>query len=460
MPKLSRLVSNIVYGGDHELIFHPAKKNVDKFIVQAILATAFAGMSGGAILTGYFLWMGAPKELISYLPILGNVCGVFLVICAPWVNRREHRRRLMICVALASKTFLFGIVFVPFVCPPSVSAYVSFFMLILGNMLSAVCNMIFNTWFVEIVPQNIRGRCFSARQIFCVVTTMIVPVAAGSVLDSVAGQYVGFFSVFMAAIVTGALELYVFSRIDDVTIKTDRKKTGILTVIKVPLANKKFMGYTVLMFFHHLIMFIGASFNQIFMIDCLDLSYTYISTVPIISSALQILLLYKFWGRVSDRISSQFAMTLSMFILVIEVTLWSVLKTDTAAIIFPFLYVFSAIGNSGFSVGSFNRRYDVIPAESRVIYDSFFSCALGISLLVSPMLGIFVRGHFERLGFSETMQNGHIRMAYLVTAGLLLLLGIINVIIIRKTDRSNKLFQKESYAEMGRIFKTGFIRTR
>jgi len=53
--------------------------------------------------------------------------------------------------------------------------------------------------------------------------------------------------------------------------------------------------------------------------------------------------------------------------------------------------LFAGIANSGFNVSVFNRRYELIPEEFRIIQDNFFRAAMGITLILGLITGGIIK---------------------------------------------------------------------
>jgi MFS family permease len=160
---------------------------------------------------------------------------------------------------------------------------------------------------------------------------------------------------------------------------------------------------------------------------------------------LQILVFYRFWGKVNDRISPNFTMLLSMCLYVPEMLLWAFMTDKSVRFILPVCYVISSINASGFAIGNFNRRYELTPDEGWVLYDSFANALIALMFLVSPFLATLLRKVAQGLGAGEALENGHIRVVYLISALLLLLLQAFCYLSLKRKSPEDPALKKESY---------------
>ena len=94
----------------------------------------------------------------------------------------------------------------------------------------------------------------------------------------------------------------------------------------------------------------------------------------------------RFWGRVERKKGSNYVFKVTPLFLIGEFLIYSFLKNDTYFLLF-FSSIIAGIGNSGFNVVVFSYRYEIIPENSRTIYEGWFGAVLGLCMLVAPVLG-------------------------------------------------------------------------
>lgn len=445
MSNLLKKINKVSYNNDSELLYHNQKKNMDTFIIQAALGSAYSIMTTGVFLSGYLIYLGASDELVSYVTVIASVCGIFMMFFANWIQSKEHRRGILLLINSLCKIFTISCVFVPLIFPKEYRTALAFFLVLIGFLFSSINGIIFNTWFIEIVPPSIRGRFFGIRHMFTLIVTIIVPLLASLFLDYTKRSYLGFVAIFVVAGIIGVVELYYFSKIDDVTIKPPTTKNNFINTLKVPLRNKKFMDFTLKACLFHLLFFTAATFHQVYLIKYLNLSYTFINLISTISPLLQVFLFLKIWGLITDKLSSNFVYTLSSVFFVVDMFLWFFVKTSTMYFILPLIYINGAFEWSGFNISIFNRRYEFFPAEDRVICDAFYSFALGITLFISPLLGKYIRDILLNISFVSKFEFGDARFLFLLSSISLLIFSIWNINCIKKTDKDDYLFKKSSY---------------
>jgi len=448
-----RLLNRIVYNNDPDLILSPAKKNMDRYVIQAMLGTAFGVFSAGVFLTGYLLHLGAPVLLTTYVPILPNICGVFLIFLSTIVERRETRKKLLLTVNATCKVFLISAIFVPLLVDDPFRVPLVFGLTVIGQAVGCLNTIIFNSLFNELIPVQVKGRYFAVRQIFCVMVSAILPIAAGYLVDHMNDKYMAFFILFMGAALVGGIELLVFGRLDDAHIPPPKEKVSALKVFTLPLKNRAFIMYTLISCLFHFFLFISSSFSQVYLLSHLEMNFTFINFQAFIMFGLQMLFFYKFWGIVTDRIGSRFTLVICMAMYALDMLAWVFIDKSTIWVVYTILQLIAAVEGAGFTVAIYTRRYEIIPKEGRSLYDSFYLICLGITLFISPAAGSFLRNLFGKIEFLNGIEFGAYRAVYFLSTITILILQLAHMKYVTKNEEDKKLFGRETFKQVWRIFK-------
>ncbi len=443
----------IIYNRDYELISSPAKKDMDNFIIQQIFGTLFTLLSAGIFLTGYLLYLGASDNITSFVPQIGNVCGIFLIFFTKFVSRKDKMKYFIITLNLIAKTMIFSIILIPLFLPPKQALIIVYFLIVAGYSVNSITVLAFNTWFVQTIPIKIRGRYFATRQVLSVMISLVVPILAGKTLDLFQNQYYGFLILYIGAIISAFFETYYFSKISNPTIPRQGNSFSIKDIIKTPLKNKKFLSFTVRMCIVQILVNMATSFSNIFMIKYIGLSYTYINILLIAYYFLQGFIFYKFWGILTDRFGANFTLLMSIWFFVADVFFWVFVSSSWVYIFLPLCYLSGAINFSGYTVGVFNRRYELIPEESKVMYESFFTTCMGIAYVVAPIVGGFLRDFFADVSFVNQFEFGNFRVVYLLSAIGLVIIQVINYLNVKNNEPECNCLKKSSYKDSFRILR-------
>lgn len=415
--KFRRLLVQWTYHNDMELINSPHRKSMDFFILQVIFGTAFGILTGGTYMSGFAIYMGASDELVSYIPIIGSISGIFLIFAGTFLERFSNRRKLVIAFNFIIKPMLVSTIFIPLIIPKTMRVASLFVILLAAYTLNSLMGMAINSWFVKVIPIDIRGRYFAMRQILAVLVSALLPLLAGYILDISYDQYTGFAILFGMAFIFMFCENYAFWNIEDTNVENYGKgNVKIYDIFRIPLKDRYFMGYTIKLVIFHLALYLSASYVQVYMIRYLKLPYTFISSMVVMDAVIQIFV-YTKWGRLGDRKGHRYVMELSMWFFVLYMAAWAITSQSNMYFSIPLAYLFSAIANSGFALGSFNSRYDIMPEKGRNLYDAFYTAVIGLTLLMAPWLGGQFKGVLARSSsLANSLQFGEFRIIFAISA--------------------------------------------
>ncbi|NSW90396.1 MAG: MFS transporter [Firmicutes bacterium] len=420
---LKRIIDRLVYHDDADLINSLSRKSQDFFILQAIVGSIFMVLTGGVVLSGFAVYLGASDETVGYIPLISSISGIFLVFSGLFLERFKNIKKLVICLNSIAKPLLVSIILVPLLIPEKLKVLVLFIILIIGYSINMLMSLAINSWFVNVIPLNIRGRYFAIRQVFAVIISALVPLISGIILDITGKSYKGFAILYATALVFIIAENIAFWNIEDSYIEnSDREKFNIADVFRMPLKNKEFMGFTYKMIFFYMVLYISASFSQVYMIRYLRLSYTFISTMSTINALIQIFIL-PWWGKICDQRGNEFALRISIWFFAGDIAMWALVSRSSMFVFIPMAYIFGAFSNSGFAVANFNRKYSVIPEKCRTFYDGFYTTAIGLTLLIAPFIGGRIKSFLAGASFVQgNIDFGEFRILYALSV-----LGIVSL---------------------------------
>lgn len=446
MKKLFNLITRLFYHGDYELIGSPAKKSMDSFAVQAIFGTACMIFISGTFISGFLIRLDAPDILVNYMALIPSMCGIILFLFSPLAQRIVHPKKVGILINCMAKFFLVTIMYVPYVFPKPIVLPVAVLFIILGYSLNAFNNQIINNWFVQSIPEGIRGRYYSYRQIVAMIISATLPLLAGALVDSFDDKLKAFAITSLVAVVLALIEVSAFARIPDCTLVPITEKLSILDTVRIPLRNRRFVKFLCYMGAFYFVLYLSGGMKQTYMLKYMNLSYTFVNGMTVLSSVLQAVFFYSLWGRVNDRLGSRFTMTTAVWLYALDAFFWFFAGNTTLAYIFiPMGHIMGAIQGPAFTVGSFNYQYSIYPEQGRPMYSAFYTSFIGLVLIISPTCGEFVKSLIERSAIMEVLPFGGFRLMYLASAVLILTVQLVFITRERKKNPGSVSLDRGSY---------------
>lgn len=400
------------------------------FFVQAGFGTAFTCLTGGTFLSGFAIFMGAGDLLVNYLSVIINICGILVLRFSAFFERFPSRKKLTIVLTALSKLMTLFIVAIPALAEGRARLVLFIPATIVAFTLQAQTTVVLNQWLLEFMDSRKSGRYISLRQTLTVIVTVIFPLVGGFWMDYMEEKkYIGFVFLFVVAGFMGLCEVLILLRTPDGKpyVSADRK-FRLRDAVKIPLKDKKFAAFVCYITLFYLLLYISDSNTANYMLKYLEMPYKTVTALSMIMSLPQILLV-NIWGRISDRWGHDIVLRTSIWFFVGETLFMSMVAPTTWHVFIPAAFFMSAIGNAGFVISVFNRRYQLMPGENRILYDNFFTAAVGVGFILGPMIGEAVQaGVRTSTVLMGSMVFADIRLRYFIAAAGILLLQIISLL--------------------------------
>lgn len=407
------------------------------FNTQVVFGTSFTFLTSGVFLSGLAMYMGASDLLVSYISMISNICGISILLFSSLIERFRSFKKITIGLTVFSKLATLLIVLIPLLIPAGLQIVVFIPMMVIAFTLQAQTTVVLNNWMVTFVDEKKSGRYIAGRQTLVLVVTVILSLAGGRLMDAVSGRYIGFFILFSAALFMAVIEVAVLFRIPDVEQhKPMGKKSSFPDMIRVPMKSRRFLVFVVYIFLFYLMLSIADSFTVVYMMRYLKLSYIATTAMQMLISLPQIFLL-GIWGKISDKRGHQFALTASIWFFIGETLFLALSNSHNLYIFIPAAFLFASVANAGFMVSVFNRRYELMPRDGRILFDNFFSAAVGLAFILGPVIGGAVKHLLESSSWVKgAIQFGNIRLLYVVSTVAII---ILQILVLGFKSRGSKL---------------------
>ena len=401
----------------------PGRSGRTCFFIQAGFGTAFTYLTSGVFLSGLAILMGAGDILVSYLSVIVNICGVLILAFPAFLERFTSRKKLTIALTILSRLATLFIVTIPVLFPAGIRLYVFVPTVVAAFALQAQTTVVLNQWMLGFIEEKKSGRYISLRQTLTLTVTVVLSLAGGRFMDLMEGKYAGFALLFAAAALMGILEVILLAATPDgEPFQSSGRSCRFLDIARLPLKNRCFTGFVAYIFIFYLLLTISDSYTMVFMMKYLALPYQIVTGLYMMISLPQIILL-SFWGRLSDRYGHEFTLKMSIWFFAGETLFLSFASAQNWFIFIPAAFLISSAANAGFVISVFNRRYELMPEDNRIVYDNFYTAAIGLGSILGPLTGGAVKGMINaRTAAAGAAGFTGIRILYLIsTAGILLL---------------------------------------
>ncbi len=182
--------------------------------LDGVFASLFSNVTGGVLLTNFFLDMGANPTQIGILASVPMLCNLIQPIGAYFSERTTSRHFYCLWIYGISRSLWVGLAIAIFWVGRTPNAPALLIALTLGitlasSLLGALGSAPWLSWMAALVPRTLRGRYFSLRSSAANLTNLIsVPLLGLIVTQWQGGSIQGYGVVLVVAIASGILSLW------------------------------------------------------------------------------------------------------------------------------------------------------------------------------------------------------------------------------------------------------------
>ena len=153
-------------------------------IVEGAFARVFMACTTGTVLTGFALWLGASPFDIGLLTALPAFAGLAQLL-APYFTERSGQRKPLIMSTVSGQRLLWlPVALLPFLAlPPAGRVALLLLLVTVSAMLGALGGVPWLSWMGDLVPKDMRGRYFGARNLVLGAVALVMAPLLGVFLD-------------------------------------------------------------------------------------------------------------------------------------------------------------------------------------------------------------------------------------------------------------------------------------
>lgn len=353
---------------------------------EGMVAEIVGATSGGAVLTGWALHLGASPLVVGLLVSAPSIAQVFQLPAA-YLTARLGRRRLAIAAVGASRLVILPLALLPLL---PLGAGERLAMLIAVTMSSAIFGILGNnawvSWMSELVPERLRGRYFGKRTALCTVGGTLAGLATGIALDrGAAGSPSGPVLSVLAGVaaVAGVVAMWLMARQHEPA-ELSRTASRLRTFL-APLVDRGARATLLYLVAWGAASGLGGSFFTLHMLGNLRLGFATLAVHGAGVAAARVLAA-PLWGRAIDRLGVRPALALCSFALAFVPLLW---LSPSPGVVWPLAIdaLLAGVFWSGHGLAAFALPMAVAPRAERPFYLGLWAMAGGLATAAAAMAG-------------------------------------------------------------------------
>ncbi len=340
-------------------------RSLNRLLLNAFFGAAYGPIIGvgGAVFTGYALWMGLAASDIALMTSVALSAGLIFPFSASILGAVRKKKTFLIFGGFTETFFLVSISFVPLLAHGSTGRFILLAGFVLASTLSAnALSPMFSSWVSTIIPEDGRARFMSRESVIGTVTGMAISYIVGRYIDHMGGSnYASFVFPFFFALFVGWGRYWVFLQVPfPQALERDERKVTPLKSLLMPLEHRPFRR---LLLFNLTVVIggsIGDPFYSVYMLQKLKVSYSFIALLTIIGSLVAILT-WLMWGRVSQKLGNKPVLWVSVFCRFVMPLLWLFATPRSYVSILILINVLSAVMGPGFGIAITTIQYELVP---------------------------------------------------------------------------------------------------
>ncbi len=339
----------------------------------------------------YALYYGANNAQVGWVTAVANLLGAAAFFPGARLAERTIRRKRLVLWSGGglARVMLAALAMFPFLVSQPRLAIVA---IIVFNGLRAFFSNLGNpAWtgiVADIVPQSMRGRYFSLRNIAMGVAALLVAPLAGLIIRRGnllgAGEPVGYQLVFALAFVFGMAATASFRRLREPAVVVDESSAHHRGDLRRALrASPAFVGFVVSAFVFNLALQVAAPFLNVYVVRVLGASTSVVGILAAISSTTA-LFGQRLFGRLLDERGATWVLLATGFVIPILPLAYLIITAPWQVGVNNILGGFVW---AGYNLANFNLLLALTPEEGRPRAVALYQTAVFSSAVLGPLLG-------------------------------------------------------------------------
>lgn len=401
-----------------EYIKHPLDSTLSRHATEPITSTDLANLrffwldgifasTSEAFFLAYIplfaLAYGASNEQIGWITAIGNLMGALALF--PGARMMEYtgqRKWLVVWTGGGvARLALFLLALIPLFQMSPVGAIIAITSLNgLRAFMSNFANPAWTSMVADLVPNFMRGRYFSTRNLLMGICTLVFTVLAGWIITNgnqwTSNPLLGFQLAFFLAFAAGMGSMYYFSRIDESSIGTKAVAKHVPGQLRRALAESPgYMGFVVSAIVWNFALQIAAPFFNVYLVTGLGADSATVGLVTSISSVTAVggQLLF---GKWMDRKGAVWLSIVTAIPICILPMMWA---TYTAPWQVGINNAFGGFLWAGYNLANFNLLLQLTPNEGRARAVALYQTGVFAAAVAGPLLGGWIA---DNINFQTT----------------------------------------------------------
>jgi MFS family permease len=365
-------------------------RNLRYFWLDGLFAAISENFYLGFV-TLFALAYGASKGQIGLVTAVGNLLGAISLFPGARLVERFGKRKSVVVWSGGgfSRIILLAMALFPiFIYDPVVAIG---FIVVLNGLRAFSGNLANPAWtsmVADLVPNAMRGRYFSRRNMAMGIAALVVAPLAGQIITAgnawANSPVLGYQGVFFLAFAFGLVSTLSFQRIAEPPMTAEEARPHQRGDLRRALrAQPAFIGLVVGAFIWNMALQVAAPFFNVYLVEVLGATTTLVGVVASVSS-LTALAGQRFWGQLLDKKDAFWVQMVTGFLIPFLPFSWLLITQPWHVGV---INTFGGFLWAGYNLANFNLLLVLTPDDQRSRAVALFQTAVFFSAVVGPLLG-------------------------------------------------------------------------
>ncbi len=404
----------------------------------------------GNYFTGLLLALGADDMFIGYMSMATSFCSCIQFISPLFLEKMARRKKFFVITQIPYHFINIVLLGIIPLLPIDGKTKLGLFMAanITVTLIGGFRSSGISIWLMQCLPDSKQSHYFAYLSLGNTLISTVTSFCASGLLDTFEEKEISLFGInptitailLLRAIALAAaiVEITLYSKLPEYPYKTDEisKARNGLKLLLLPLSNKKFMMTISIAFIFNYASAIICNFFNVYMLDVINVSYTFMSVCDVVVSPIAIIVM-PIWSKYVHSKGWHRALPVSIFIFSFAYLLNAYVTVNSVNIVFPIIQAICKFSYPCISLVFSYLPYINMPETNRTAYNSFYALMGTIATFLGSSTGTFFMGATKGKiinFFGLDMMN----YQYINLVQYALMLGIVLYIILNKKNLTNK----------------------
>ena len=414
------------------------KRGQDVMILEGVFSRAMEGVTGGVVLAGFALALGASDLEIGLLAAIPFLAQLVHIPAVALLARFPDRRPLVVACAVLSRVLFVAMAAIPLLDLGARPVAVLLALLVLYAVVATLAGAGWQVWVRELVPRESIGRYFGRRMAILSAVGLVTLLAAGQVVTFAQGGRpagslpVGYMALFAAGALLGVVSAAILARAPSRPLQTGPHRP-FRDAIARPFQDANYRRVLVFLGAWGFAANLALPFFSVVLLRTMGYSLAVVTVLAALSQVANVAGL-RLWAPLTDRFGNKPILGLSASVFLVAMLAWALLpKTPgtTALAVATLVHLLMGFSLAGLDVAGNGIVMKMAPNDDVPGYLASASVVKSLATGVAPLLGGLVatllagRTWTLQIGWTSPTDTGVVTALRFVPHDLLFLASVV-----------------------------------